>query len=65
MSRSAVSKHLRAMERARLIGRKGAARWRRCRIRGAALRTASEWRTPVSARTTIEQNRPCDRGGRP
>jgi len=65
MSLSAVSKHLGVMKRAGLISRKGAARWRRCRIRGAALLAASEWLEDVPARPTVEQNRPRNRGGRP
>jgi DNA-binding transcriptional ArsR family regulator len=43
MSLPAVSKHLRVLERARLISRGRDAQWRPCRIEAAPLRLVAEW----------------------
>jgi DNA-binding transcriptional ArsR family regulator len=43
MSLPAVSKHLRVLERAGLIGRRRDAQFRHCRIEGAALRDVATW----------------------
>ncbi|MGH6900833.1 MAG: ArsR/SmtB family transcription factor [Geminicoccaceae bacterium] len=43
MSLPAISKHLRVLERARLIRRRKDAQWRRCALRPEALRGAAEW----------------------
>src|SRR5262245_636500 len=44
MSLPAVTKHLKVMERARLISRSKNAQWRPCRLEAAPLKTASAWR---------------------
>jgi DNA-binding transcriptional ArsR family regulator len=43
MSLPAVSKHLRVLERARLIVRTREAQWRPCRIDGAPLKDVATW----------------------
>ena len=43
MSMPAVSKHLRVLERAGLIGRGREAQWRPCRIEAGPLRQVAEW----------------------
>jgi DNA-binding transcriptional ArsR family regulator len=43
MSLPAVSKHLKALERAGLIERSRNAQWRPCRLRPEALKGASDW----------------------
>jgi DNA-binding transcriptional ArsR family regulator len=43
MSLPAVSKHLKVLERARLISRSKNAQWRPCRLEEAPLNTASDW----------------------
>jgi DNA-binding transcriptional ArsR family regulator len=43
LSLPAVSKHLKVLERARLIERRKAAQWRRCRLRPDGLRAAADW----------------------
>jgi DNA-binding transcriptional ArsR family regulator len=43
MSLPAVSKHLRVLERAGLIGRGREAQWRPCRIEAGPLKEASDW----------------------
>jgi DNA-binding transcriptional ArsR family regulator len=43
MSLPAVSKHLKVMERAKLISRSKNAQWRPCRLEEAPLKTASGW----------------------
>src|SRR5437867_3662726 len=43
MSMPAVSKHLRVLERAGLIGRRREAQWRHCRIEGGPLKEVAEW----------------------
>jgi DNA-binding transcriptional ArsR family regulator len=43
MSLPAVSKHLKALERAGLIERSRSAQWRPCRLRPEALKGASDW----------------------
>lgn len=43
MSLPAVSKHLKVLERARLIERSRRAQWRPCRLRAAPLKDASGW----------------------
>lgn len=43
MSLPAVTKHLKVMERARLISRSKDAQWRPCRLEVAPLKTASSW----------------------
>ena len=43
MSLPAVSKHLRVLERARLIRRRKDAQWRRCALRPDGLRAAADW----------------------
>jgi len=43
MSLPAVSKHLRVLERAGLIGREREAQWRRCRIDAAPLKEVANW----------------------
>ena len=39
----AVSKHLKVLERAGLIGRNREAQWRRCRLEASPLRDVSQW----------------------
>jgi DNA-binding transcriptional ArsR family regulator len=43
MSLPAVSKHLRVLERAGLIGRRREAQWRHCRIEGGPLKAVADW----------------------
>src|SRR5437588_12985845 len=43
MSLPAVSKHLKVLERARLISRGREAQWRPCRLDAAPLKGAAEW----------------------
>jgi DNA-binding transcriptional ArsR family regulator len=43
MTMPAVSKHLRVLERAGLIGRGREAQWRPCRIEAAPLKEVAEW----------------------
>ena len=43
MSLPAVSKHLRVLERAGLIGRSRAAQWRPCRLQAAPLKDVADW----------------------
>src|SRR5262245_23798788 len=43
MSLPAVTKHLKVMERAKLISRSKNAQWRPCRLEAAPLKTASAW----------------------
>lgn len=43
MSLPAVTKHLKVMERAKLISRGKNAQWRPCRLQEAPLNTASSW----------------------
>jgi DNA-binding transcriptional ArsR family regulator len=43
MSLPAVTKHLKMLERAKLISRSRNAQWRPCRLEEAPLRTASAW----------------------
>ena len=43
ISLPAVSRHLRVLERARLIERRVDAQWRVCRLRPQSLRTAASW----------------------
>src|SRR5215472_11479144 len=43
ISLPAVSRHLRVLERARLIERRVDAQWRVCRLRPQALRAAASW----------------------
>ncbi len=43
MSLPAVTKHLKVMERAKLISRSKNAQWRPCRLEEAPLNTASSW----------------------
>ena len=43
MSQPAVTKHLKVLERARLISRGKEAQWRPCRLEPAPLNTASDW----------------------
>ena len=43
ISLPAVSRHLRVLERARLIERRVDAQWRICRLRPAPLRSAASW----------------------
>ena len=43
MSLPAISKHLGALERARLIRRRKDAQWRRCALRAEGLRAADDW----------------------
>lgn len=43
MSLPAISKHLKVLERARLIEKGREAQWRPCRLRAAPLREAAKW----------------------
>ena len=43
ISLPAISRHLRVLERARLIERRVDAQWRMCRLRPGPLRAASHW----------------------
>jgi DNA-binding transcriptional ArsR family regulator len=46
MSLPAISKHLKVLERARLIARGREAQWRPCRLRAAPLRDVADWVAP-------------------
>ncbi len=43
MSLPAVTKHLKVLEKAGLITKTRDAQWRRCRVNGQGLKTATEW----------------------
>jgi DNA-binding transcriptional ArsR family regulator len=43
MSLPAVSKHLRVLERAGLVGQRRQAQWRHCRIEATPLKQVAEW----------------------
>ncbi len=43
ISMPAISKHLKVLEKARLITRQKDAQWRRCQLSPQPLRTASDW----------------------
>jgi DNA-binding transcriptional ArsR family regulator len=43
MSLPAVSKHLKVLERAGLIGRSREAQWRPCKLEGARLKEVADW----------------------
>lgn len=43
MSLPAVSKHLKVLERARLVARGREAQWRPCALQAAPLKTATDW----------------------
>lgn len=43
MSLPAVSKHLKVLERAKLVSRGRAAQWRPCALRAAPLKDAADW----------------------
>ena len=43
MSKPAISKHLRVLERAGLIAQRRDAQWRWCRIKGGPLKDVSDW----------------------
>jgi DNA-binding transcriptional ArsR family regulator len=43
MSLPAISKHLKVLERARLVERGREAQWRPCRLRAAPLREVADW----------------------
>ncbi len=43
ISLPAVSRHLKVLERARLIARERDAQWRRCRLTATPLKAAAEW----------------------
>lgn len=43
MSLPAVTKHLKVLEKAKLISRSKSAQWRPCRLEEAPLKTASDW----------------------
>jgi len=43
ISLPAISRHLKVLERARLIVREKDAQWRRCRLDPAALKEAADW----------------------
>ncbi len=43
MSRAAVSKHLKVLERAGLVSRGKDAQWRPCHLEGAPLRAVADW----------------------
>ena len=46
MSKPAISKHLKVLERAGLIAKSREAQWRLCRLEGAPLREVAEWMEP-------------------
>lgn len=46
ISGPAISRHLRVLERARLIERRVNAQWRMCRLQSAGLRVADDWLKP-------------------
>jgi DNA-binding transcriptional ArsR family regulator len=43
MTLPAITKHLKVLERARLIERSREAQWRPCKLRAAPLKTAAQW----------------------
>ena len=43
ISKPAISKHLKVLEKARLIVRKREAQWRRCELQAEPLKAASDW----------------------
>jgi len=43
ISKPAISKHLKVLEKARLIVRKKEAQWRRCELQAEPLKAASDW----------------------
>ena len=46
MSKPAISKHLKVLERAGLITKSREAQWRLCRLEGAPLREIADWMEP-------------------
>jgi DNA-binding transcriptional ArsR family regulator len=46
MSKPAISKHLKVLERAGLIAKSREAQWRLCRLEGAPLRVVADWMEP-------------------
>ena len=46
MSKPAISKHLKVLERAGLIAKSRQAQWRLCRLEGAPLREVADWMEP-------------------
>ena len=46
MSLPAVTKHLKVLEKARLITKTRDAQWRPCKLNGAALKDVSDWMEP-------------------
>jgi DNA-binding transcriptional ArsR family regulator len=46
MSKPAISKHLKVLERAGLIAKSREAQWRLCRLEGAPLREIADWMEP-------------------
>src|SRR4030081_1549320 len=46
MSKPAISKHLKVLERAGLIAKSREAQWRLCRLEGAPLREVAGWMEP-------------------
>jgi DNA-binding transcriptional ArsR family regulator len=46
MSKPAISKHLKVLERAGLIAKSREAQWRLCRLEGAPLREVADWMEP-------------------
>jgi len=46
MSKPAISKHLKVLERAGLIAKSRQAQWRLCRLEGAPLREVAAWMEP-------------------
>jgi DNA-binding transcriptional ArsR family regulator len=46
MSKPAISKHLKVLERAGLIAKSREAQWRLCRLDAAPLREVAEWMEP-------------------
>jgi DNA-binding transcriptional ArsR family regulator len=46
MSKPAISKHLKVLERAGLIAKSREAQWRLCRLDGAPLREVADWMEP-------------------
>lgn len=54
ISAPAISRHLRVLERAKLVERRVNAQWRMCRLQPAGLRVADDWLKPY--RTYWEQS---------
>src|SRR5258708_30351129 len=46
MSKPGISKHLKVLERAGLIGKSREAQWRLCRLEAAPLREVADWMEP-------------------